>query len=201
MKRYLISTVVVIAILVVAWTAFGQEQEKAGQRQSMRQRIRNMSEEERAEFMERMRTIGLVRPPMTITDQKEAIKVIEEQLDKFKAAVQVQAEARSQGAPRQFRELSQEERSKLVQNFRDRRTALGTIVEQIALIQGQRRPEEEGARFIIINTAHLRPIQEMAEKEMAQETSELLALIADAPFDRGPFLGGGRRGQGGQRRP
>ena len=53
MKRYLIPTVAVLLVLVVAWTAFGQAQERPRQRGNMRERMQNMSEEERAKMRER----------------------------------------------------------------------------------------------------------------------------------------------------
>jgi len=58
MKRYLISTVAVLLVLVVALGAFAQDRESAGQGaqwQNMRQRFQNMSEEEREKFRAEMR--------------------------------------------------------------------------------------------------------------------------------------------------
>ena len=82
----------------------------------------------------------------------------------------------------------------------DRRNALQAIVTQIAALQGRTQPEAEDARFIIINTVDLKPIQEMAEKEKATETSQLLARMAARGSGRG-FMGGRQRpGGGGGRR-
>ncbi len=61
MKRYLISIVVVLAVLVTAWAAFGQQQGRTRQRQQtegMRQRFENMSEEERAKMRERFQNMS-----------------------------------------------------------------------------------------------------------------------------------------------
>jgi len=188
MKRYLISIVAVLAVLAVVLVSFGQAQDRDSQRQAMRERFRNMSEEERAAFRERMRERGFGRR-MNRQEQEKTVKAIEEQVAKLKAAIQVE---RPQGG---FQNLSEEERNKLRQSFRDRRTAIQTIIEQVAALQGRTQPESEDARFMIINTADLKPIQEMAEKEKAKETSQLLARMATRGSSR--FFGGRR--PGGQR--
>lgn len=199
MKRYVIPVSVALALLVVvAWTAFGQAEERATQRESMRQRFQNMSEEERAKFREQMRARGFSGSRMSREDQEKAVKAIEEQLAKFKAAAQVQ---RPQAG---FQDLSEEERNKLRQTFTDRRAALQEIVAQVAQLQGRRQPEGEDAQFMIINTADLKPIQEMAEKEKAKETAQLLTRLAARGSGRGFFFGrppgSGQRPQGGARR-
>jgi len=184
MKRYLISIVVVLSVLAVVLVSYGQAQDRDSQRQAMRERFQNMSEEERAAFRERMRERGF-GARLSREDQEKAIKEIETQLAKLKAAIQVE---RPQGG---FQDLSEEERNKLRQSFTDRRSALQAIIAQVALLEGRRQPEGEDARFIIINTVDLKPIQEMAEKEKAKETSELLARMAARGSGRGIF--GGRR--------
>ena len=191
MKRYAIPIVVILAVLAVAWSAFAQAQGQAGQREAMRERFQNMSEEERAKFRERMSSRGMRTTRMSPEDQAKAIKAIEEQVAKLKAAAQVQ---RPQGG---FQDLSEEQRTKIMTAFRSRREALQAIVAQVALLQGRRQPEGEGAQFMIINTVDLKPIQEMATKEKATETSQLLARMAARGSGRG--FGGRRQGQGGQR--
>jgi len=173
MKKYAIPAVILLAIPALVMVSFGQAQNRDSQRQAMRERFQNMSEQERAAFMQRMRERGFGT-----------------RLTKLKAAIQIE---RPQG---RFQDLSEEERNKLRQSFRDRRTALQEIVTQVALLQGRRQPEgAEDARFIIINTADLKPIQEMAEKEKAKETARLLARMAE----RGSGRFFGRRRPGGQR--
>lgn len=190
MKKYAIPIVVVLAVLAVTWSAFAQAQDRASQREGMRERFQNMSEEERAKFREQMRSRGFRGSRMSREDQEKAIKTIEEQVAKLKAATQVQM---PEGG---FQDLSEEQRNKLRQSFTDRRTALAAIVAQVAQLQGRRQPEGEGTQFIIINTADLKPIQEAATKEKAEETSKLLARLAGR--GRG-FFGGRRPGSGGQR--
>jgi hypothetical protein len=58
MKKYLIPTVAVILVLVVAWTAFGQAEESGRQRGNTRGRFQNMSEEERAKMRERFQNMS-----------------------------------------------------------------------------------------------------------------------------------------------
>ncbi len=189
MKKYAIPVVVLLAVLAVTWSAFAQAQDRA----SMRERMQNMSEEERAKFLEQMRARGggRGRSRMSQEDQQKAIKAIEEALAKVKAAAQIQ---RPQGG---FQDMSEEERTKLRTAFTDRRTALNAIVAQVALLEGRRQPEGEGARFMIINTNDLKPIQEAATKEKAEETGKLLQGLIARGAGRGP--GGGRPGSG-QRR-
>jgi len=193
MKKYAIPAVVLLAILALVMVSYGQAQNSDSRRQAMRERFQNMSEEERAAAMARMRSRGF-GARLSREDQEKAIKEIEAQLAKLKVAIQVE---RPQGG---FQDLSEEERTKLRQSFTDRRTALQAIIAQVAALEGRRQPEgAEDARFIIINTADLKPIQEMAEKEKATETSQLLARMASRGSGRG-FGGGRPGGQGGGRR-
>ena len=187
MKKYAIPALILLVVLAVVMVSYGQAQD----RQAMRERFQNMSEEERAAFRERMRERGF-GARLSREDQEKAVKVLEEQVAKLKAAVQVE---RPQGG---FQDLSEEERNKLRQSMTDRRTALQTIIAQVAALEGRRQPEAaEDARFIIINTADLKPIQEMAEKEKATETSQLLARMASRGSGRG--FGGRGPGQRGSR--
>ena len=188
MKKYAIPVVVALAVIAVTWSAFAQAQDRA----SMRERMQNMSEEERAKFREQMqaRGGGARRSRMSPEDQQKAIKAIEAQLVKLKAAAQVQM---PQGG---FADLSEEERTKIRTAFTDRSAALNAIVAQVALLQGRTQPEAEGARFIVINTEDIKPIQEAATKEKAEETSQLLErLISRGRGFGGRGGGGGRRGQ------
>ena len=184
MKRYLIPIVVVLSVLAVVLVSYGQPQD----REAMRERWQNMSEEERAAFRERMRERGF-GARLSREDQEKAVKEIEAQVAKLKVAIRVE---RPQGG---FQDLSEEERTKLRQSMTDRRNALQAIIAQVAALEGRRQPEgAEDARFVIINTADIKPIQEMAEKEKAKETAQLLARMAT----RGSVRGFGGRRPGGQ---
>ena len=206
MKKYAVPIIVVLAVLALTLSTFSRAADRAGQRErfqnmsegeraklreQMRQRYENMSEEEQVKFREQMRARfgGARRSRMSPEDQQKAVKAIEEQLVKVKAAAQIQI---PQGG---FQNLSDEERTKIMTAFRDRRTALQTIVAQVALLEGRRQPTEEGARFMIINTMDLKPIQEAATKEKAAETGKLLQrLMARGSARRFGGRTGGRQG-------
>ena len=136
MKRCTIAVATVLAVLVVAWTAFGQDEGRTGQREefgAMRQRFQNMSEAEREKFRaemrerrerfqnmpeaEREKLRAEMRERFGVSggrrigreDQLNAIKAIEGEVAKLKATVE--------GMPSENRErfqgLSEEERTKL----------------------------------------------------------------------------------------
>ena len=202
MKKYAVPIIVVLAVLALTLSSFGRAADRAGQRArmseeeraKMRERFQNMSPEEQAKFRQQMAARGgSRRARLSPEDQQKAIKAIEEQLVKLKAAAQIQT---PQGG---FRDLSEEERNKIMTAFRDRRTALQTIVAQVAMLEGRTQPQGEGARFMIINTMDLRPIQEAATKEKATETGKLIQAMMDRGTRRGfgGRPGGGR--PGGQR--
>jgi hypothetical protein len=148
-----------------------------------------MSEEEREKFRAQMRErFSSGRGGfMGRGGQLEAIKAIEAQLAKLKAA----QTTRPTGG---FRDLSEDERAKLRERmtkvFQDRQKALQAIIAQVARLQGRRQPAAEGVQYLIISTSDLKPIQAAAVKEKAKETAQLLQrLIA---------RGSGRRGFGGR---
>jgi len=207
MKRYLIPIIAVLLVLAVTLVAFGQQERRGGrqnlseeQRAKMRERFQNMSEEERAKFREQMRSRGGFGRGgfLSPEDQQKAIKAIEGQLAKLKAA-QI---TRPEGG---FQNLSEDERAKLREKmtkvFQDRQNALQTIIAQVARLQGRRQPAVEGTRYLIINVGDLKPIQAAAVKEKAKETAQLLDRLIARGSGRG--FGGrpgtGQRPQGGQR--
>jgi hypothetical protein len=203
MKRYLIPIITVLVVLAVTLVAFGQAEERARQREtreSMRERFQNMSEEEREKFRAQMRERGGSGRGgfMGREGQEKAIKAIEAQLVKLKAA-QI---TRPTGG---YQDLSEDERAKLRERmtkvFQDRRTALQTIIAQVARLQGRRQPTAEGAQYLIISTSDLKPIQDSAVKEKAKETAQLLERLIARGSGRRGFGGmlGGQRGAGRQR--
>jgi len=212
MKRYLISTVAVLVVLAVVWAAFGQQERAGGRRATegrqnlseeerakMRERFQNMSEEERAKFREEMRARGGSGRggSMSPEDQQKAIKAIEGELAKLKAAQFTRPEG--------FRDLPEDERAKLMEKMTKvrqvRQQALQTIIAQVARLQGRRGLATEGAQYLIISTSDLKPIQAAATKEKAKETAKLLQSLIARGSGRG--FGGrpgtGQRPQGGQR--
>jgi len=131
-------------------------------------------------------------------DQQKAIKAIEGELAKLKAA-QITMPAGG------FRDLPEDERAKLREKMTKVRqvqqNALQTIIAQVARLQGRRQPAAEGAQYLIINVGDLKPIQAAATKEKAKETAKLLQSLIARGSGRG--FGGrpgtGQRPQGGQR--
>jgi len=202
MKRYLIPIIAVLVVLAVTLVAFGQAEDRARQREGMRERFQNMSEEERAKFREQMRARGGFGRGgfLSSEDQQKAIKVIEAQLAKLKAA-QI---TRPTGG---FRDLPEDERAKIMEKYRkvrqERQQALQTIIAQVARLQGRRQPAAEAGQYIIVNVGDLKPIQAAAVKEKAKETAQLLDRLIARGSGRG--FGGrpgtGPRPQGGQRVP
>lgn len=146
MKRYLISTVVILA---VAWIAFGQEQS------------------ERAQRWARYREA-----------QTKAIEAIQEQAGKLKTAFE--ESAKRMASFRNWQDLSEEERAKLREEWTKRREEWGEMLEeieqQVAKLKGRRRLSAEHEEAI----KELKGIQELAEKEDADETAKHVEeLIAE----------------------
>ena len=195
MNRHVVSIVIVLAVLMVACSVFGQDAERAGrteQLQEMRQRFQNMSEEEREKFRAEMRQRRQRWENMSEAEREEAraqmrqrsgimgpeeqmnvVKAIEEQVAKLKAAV----EAMAPETRERLRELSEEARAKLREKMtsamRGRQMAIRAIEEQIAkLTLRQRRRPEPGA-----NLNELRAIHKLAIKEKATETAKRLEKL------------------------
>ncbi|MHC4556066.1 MAG: HMG-box domain-containing protein [Planctomycetota bacterium] len=121
-------------------------------------------------------------------ERLKAIEVIEAQLAKLK-----ESPAFSREGFQNFRNMSEDEQAKFIERMtkalQEQRKIYQTIMGQLASLQGRREPAPEGAQYLIISTADLKPIQETATKEKAKETSQLLErLIA-----RGSSRGFGRR--------
>jgi len=207
MKRYLIPTVAVLVVLAVVLAAFGQAERRGGrqnlseeQRAKMRERFQNMSDEEREKFRAEMRARGGSGRGgfMSPEDQQKAIKAIEGELAKLKAAQYTRPEGG-------FQNLSEDERAKLREKMtkvrQERQKALQTIIAQVARLQGRRVPAGGGGQYLIINVGDLKPIQAAAVKEKAKETTQLLERLIARGSGRG--FGGrpgtGQRPQGGQR--
>jgi len=217
MKRYSILMVVVLMVLAVAWTAFGQREGQPTERQrfgpqmseeeraKMRERFQNMSEEEKEKFRAQMREkFGAAGAMFGREAQLEAIKAIEEQLAKLKAGMQAPGLAPG----RSFQDLSEEERTKLREQStkarQERQNALTTIIAQIARLQGRMQPPAEGEQLIIVNTADLKAVRELAVKEKAKETADRLTALVEAGqrgfgFGRFPGRPPGQPGEGGTR--
>lgn len=174
MKRYVIPIGIVFAFLLISWAAFGQEQQTQRQPGITRRDLQNMSPEQRRQLINQMRQR---RGSSSLrTDQPEQIKAIDaiqEQLVKYKTAVQ--------NVNRQdilnFEKISEEQQNKLVQNMtkvaQERQKALTTMEEKIPVIRGR----------IIQNTEPFMPIrelkliQQLAVREKAEQTAQRIERL------------------------
>jgi len=179
MKKFVISSVLVLAVLMVSRPVFCQPADANEQRErynDIRQRWPDMSEEERekarAEIRERTASRGLGRE-----GQLKVIVLIEEQVAKLKAAVESMALGRDR-----YQNMSEEEktgyRNKMVQITRTRRQAIEEIERQLSKLkfreQRRRQTVEPQTR---VN--ELQEIHQLAVKEKATETAKRLeSLIA-----------------------
>jgi len=223
MKRYVVSIAIVLAVLMVAFKAFGQNQEtadRADQRQNMRERFQNMtpqerekfraemlerrkqwenmSDEDRAKLRDQMRERFGSRPGGMGRDaQLNSIKAIETQVAKLKAAVEV-------GTPEnnnQLRELSAEDRAKLREKImaamRERQIAIRAIEQELAKLRGPRRP----ATVSEARLSELREIHKLALREKATQTADRLDKLI-VSYQRGSQgrIQRPREGEPGQRR-
>jgi hypothetical protein len=203
MKRYVVLITIVLAVLIAAFSsgvltdnAFGQEEERAGQAeqpQIMRERLQNMSPQDREKFMARMEERRKRFENMSDEEraklreqmrerygsrsrsfgreaQLASVKAIEAQVVKLKAAV----EAGTLEDQSRLRELSQEERIKLrekmMTTMRERQMAIRAIEQELTKLRGPSRP----ATVSEARLTELREIHKLAVKEKATQTADRL---------------------------
>ena len=216
MKKKLCLALIAVVVLSVAWAAFAQreggttgrrgggagmfmltpeqrekwrdmsEEEREKLMAEMREKWQNMSEEERDKARAQMRErFGGRGRRLGREDQIKAIEEVEKQVANLKKGIQAQSTERGS-----FQDMSEEERNNLREEFtkarEERNKAIQAIVTQIARLQGQSEPAE-GEELLIINTAQLKPIQELAVKEKAKETAQRLERLMSR--GRGGFGG------------
>ncbi|MGD8787159.1 MAG: redoxin domain-containing protein [Phycisphaerales bacterium] len=195
MNRYLISTGTILITLLMACAAFGQNEGNAGQMRNRRQRLQNMSEEEREKFLTEMRQRRAKWDSMSEEErerfrtqmrerlggrfglrkeeQLKAIETIEAQLKKFKAALQ-KVETEEAG---RLQELSEEERTKfnekMAQVARERQATIRSIERQTTILRGPRQRSADTQ--IPIN--ELRAVYNQAMEEKATKTAEHLSKL------------------------
>lgn len=122
MKRYLISSIVILTVLAMTWIAFGQPQG------DFRERIARMREA-----------------------QSKAVEAIQQQVAVLKKGMEQPAFDRSrfQEMSDEEREKFREERRKA---FGARRTAISTIIAQTAVLQGRPQPAEGERYILVNTT-------------------------------------------------
>jgi hypothetical protein len=151
MKRYLISSIIVLMVLAVTWVALGQPQ---------------------GDFMERMAQMREA--------QTKAIGMIQKQVEELKKGIEQQSAfdpSRFQNMSDEEREKFREERQKASEA---RQNSINMIIAQIAVLQRQPQPAE-GERYILVNTADLKVAAELATKEKAAETTERIKALLEPP--------------------
>ncbi len=201
MKKYIIFAIIMLAVPFVAYVAVGQEAAGAGrtdQRQNMRERLRNMSEEDKQKFMTEMlerrqkwdsmseeekekfraemRDRAAFRPGgMGRAEQLEAIAAIEKELARLKASVNDMPEVQSR-----LRDLSDEERAalreKMTGAFKERQLAIRAIEQGLAKLEAPGRLQSESRARI----SELKEIHDLAVKEGATQTANRLQKLITA---------------------
>ena len=222
MRKYLISTVVILIALAVAWPVLSQREGEEGkqpregrrrfqdmseeERAKMKERFQNMSEEERQKLLAERRGGFAGRGPMLgREEQLKAIAEIEKHLVELKKAVQTGPESADF---RKLREGTPEEQAKLRESWQkarlEQQKLINGIQEQLARLGGPRPPTARTGLPI----RELKEIQGLAVKENAKGTAERLEkLIAGLqkepgqPQERGPRPQRQKQERQGQRPP
>lgn len=218
MKKRLISIAVVMVALTVVWSVMAAEEGSetsrprrssfgnmsAEERTAMRERFQNMSEEERTKYREEMRARfenmseeeraamrqrSGGRSRVSQEDQLKAITAMQEQLAKLKAGI----ESSSTTARANYRDLSEEERTKLREESAkaraDREASIVALRAELDKLSPPRATTEQ-----LEALRELRAISALAEQEKATETTKrLAALIAKQAEQLSSLRGGGRR--------
>jgi len=142
MKKHLISAVAILAVLVMTWAAFGQQ-----------------DQDERRQRRARMREA-----------QGAAIEAIQDQAAKIKSSFEESARAR--GDRSSWQDLSEDERAERRERFmkmrEEQQKAIEVIEQQIVLLKGPRQLRTEHEASI----EQLQAIQALAVKEQAKETAK-----------------------------
>jgi len=202
MRRYLISTVVMLIALAVAWPVLGQREGEEGRQpregrrrfqdmseeertklREMRERFQNMSEEEKEKFRAEMRERFAGGGPMIgREEQLKVIETIEEQLVNLKKAIEAGPERE---AFRKLREASPEEQAKLRQEWQkirqEQQQAVSAIEQQLAKLAGPRPPMAR----LDLPIKELKEIHGLAVEENAKKTAGRLEKLI-AGYQRGP---------------
>lgn len=167
MKRYLMSAVVVMVVLAVAWIAFGQEQSERAQRMAQYRQA-----------------------------QMKAIEAIQEQAAKLKAGMEASSfdRTRFQELSEEERANLRERFTKMRE---ERQQALGVIEQQIMMLKGRRQLDTEHEESIAeLQAIYALATSEKAEKT-AKHLEELIAKRNKEYEDTMQKLGleqfGGRR--------
>jgi len=212
MKRYIVLIGIVLTVLVTAFwygvlpdSAFGQDEDRAGraeQRENMKEKIQNMTPEEREKFRQEMLENSKKWENMSDEEREKlrdemhekfspnpqdieydeqliSIKLIEQQVARLKAAVE--AASPENRSPK--RELPEKERAKLREKMtaamRDQQAAIRAVEQELEKLKGPGRPVTEPRQRI----SELKSIHKLAVEEKATKTAERLQRLI-AGFER-----------------
>ena len=222
MKKRLISIVVVLVALTVAWTAFAAREGGGGraggggrggfggtpgmsaeERTQMRERFQNMSEEERQKFREDMRARFENMSDEDRAQMRQRFsgrgRVSREDQLKAIAAMQEQLtklKAAIESAGTQgfsgFRDLSEEDRNKLREKLSKARENQQKAIAAVKAELDKLSPPRATPEQMA-TLAELREIRALAEKENAAGTTKRLAALIEKQMQQMPRMGG-RRG-------
>lgn len=173
MKKYLISGAVIVAVFISTVTIFGQPAEKKQQTEQiekMRQKWQNTPEEEKEQLRPKIQD-QIASKGMGLEEQLEAVRTIEEQVAKLKAAIESMIQSRSQ-----YQNASEQKKieysKKMNEAAQARRQAVAAIEKEIAGLTYQKPQQQSSEPRIDIR--QLKEIHRLALKEKATETAKRL---------------------------
>ena len=172
MRRFVISATVVLAVLVLAWTVFAQEQGGGVRERRGRAADANLpAGEGRA-----ARTPGTRRPLLGREEQLNIVAVIEQQVAKLKELIQA---AMGPDDWAKLRDLAAEERTKmrvkLTQANEERQRVVDAIEQQLANFKIERPQIGDHQKLI----TELQAIHDLARQEKAQGTANRIEQLIE----------------------
>jgi len=178
--------VAVLVALAIAWPVLAQQGQyrdlSEEERAELKEKLRNMSKEEKQKFLAERRGISGGRVPMLGREaQLEAIKAIEEQLGKLKELVEKSPERESL---RKLREGSPEEQAKQRESWQkarqEQQKVIEGIQEQLSKLGGRQPMARPG-----LPVKELKEIQALAVQENANKTAERIEKLISS-YQREP---------------
>lgn len=202
MKRYIILIAIVLAVLIVGFNAFGQDEETAAQRMQrqrreeqaqMRERFRNMLPEDREKFRAEMEEMRTQFHNMSAEDRAKFLEQMrerygsrpggierEEQLRSIKAIEAKVAELKAAieaGTPEnrgRLRELPEEQRAKLREKMTEAMRKRQAAIRAIEQELAKLKGPGRSETIYEARLAELRAIHRLAIEEKATQTADRL---------------------------
>lgn len=173
MKKYVISGFVALTVFITILSASGQPasgNHQTGQIERMEQKWQNLSEQEKEKLRAKIQDRTLTRGS-GLEGQLEAVKKIEQQVTKLKAAIESMIQSRNQ-----YRNASEQEKvsisKKVAQATQTRQQTVNAIEKELEGLRYQ-RPRQQLSEPQI-NIKDLQTIYRLALKEKATETAKSL---------------------------